>query len=146
MFITIFIHIPERTHTRFSSIKNNYPRKDSLNLNDKEVTHKFVIKNFQTMSMAWGVSGNIWALAEASATKPTTGFVDATKSNPTADPKSNKKNSGQSQTFSITDTASQSIWGNYQPTQYVFFTGNFNLFSFIFSSPKLTNFVDFSMN
>ena len=99
------------------------------------------------MSMAWGVSGNIWAMAEASATKPTTGFVDATKANPTADPKSNKKNSGQSQTFSITDTASQSIWGNYQPTQYVFFTGNFNSLSFlILSSQILTNFADFSMN
>ena len=98
------------------------------------------------MSMAWGVSGNIWALSEASATKPTTGFVDATKATPTSDPKSNKKNSGQPKTFSITDTASQSIWGNYQPTQYVFFTGNFNSFSFIFSSKRLTNFVDFSMN
>ena len=60
------------------------------------------------------------------------GFVEDSKaSQKTTSSELSDKASSKNSSFSITETTKQSIWGNYQPSQYVFFTGK--LLSFIFS-------------
>merc|ERR1712038_371107 len=101
----------------------------SHSLNEKQEAHTRKIKTdsfFDKMSIPWDVSCNIWNTATKSSkgSSPFTGFVEDSKaSQKTTSSEPSHKASSKNSNFSITETAKQSIWGNYQPSQYVFFTG-----------------------
>merc|ERR1712198_536398 len=110
----------------------------SQSLNERQEAHTRKIKTdsfFDKMSIPWDVSCNIWNTATKSskASSPFMGFVEKSKaSQKTTSSEPSDKASSKNSSFSITETAKQSIWGNYQPSQYVFFTGKQAIIFYLF--------------